>query len=231
MNVTEIIAENLYGNSNSIGSRFRARRIAPLIDMISRVNLEKGTVDLLDVGGKPGYWRIIDQNFLRAKNVKITILNLPSGEPLDADDEIFRHVEGNACDLHEYAENSFDIVHSNSVLEHVGNWTNMKLFSKEVRRISKYMFIQTPHYWFPIEPHYMFPFFHWIPRPIQIGLIMKFALGNRGRASGLDDAVDKIEDAPILVDQRMMKILFPDCAIVKERVLLLTKSLIATKSH
>lgn len=230
MNITEKFADGLYENPRSIGSRLRARRIAPLVEMIKRVRVRQKGVKVLDIGGKPGYWRIVDRGLLRESGVTITILNLPDGRPLDADDEIFKHVEGNGCDLREYADMSFDIVHSNSVLEHVGDWRNMKSFAREVRRVASRLFVQTPYFWFPLEPHYMCPFFHWIPRPLQVSLIRKFTLGNRGKADGLDDALEKIEEAPRLVDQRTMRLLFPDCQIFKERFLLFTKSLIAVRN-
>lgn len=228
MNATARLARSLYSTPNSIGSRFRARRIAPLIQMMEHAYGENGWVNLLDVGGKKGYWKIVPPEVLKRNKVRITILNLPC-EISGDDDELFKHVKGDACELAEYDDHSFHIIHSNSVLEHVGDWTRMRQFAGEVRRLAPWLFIQTPYFWFPMEPHYMTPIFHWLPRPIQVSLIMRSTLGNRGKASDLADALSKVEDAPQLVDQRTFKLLFPDCRLVKERFLLLTKSLVALR--
>jgi hypothetical protein len=61
--------------------------------------------------------------------------------------------------------NSFDIVHSNATIEHVGSYKNQKLFIKECNRISKkYVFIQTPNRFYPIDFHTILPFIHWLPK-------------------------------------------------------------------
>jgi len=65
-------------------------------------------------------------------------------------------------------ENSFDIVHSNATLEHVGNYNNQILFVRELIRISKkYVFLQTPNRYYPIDFHTILPFIHWLPKKIH----------------------------------------------------------------
>ena len=62
-------------------------------------------------------------------------------------------------------DNSFDIVHSNATLEHVGNHNNQILYVKELIRISKeYVFLQTPNRYYPIDFHTILPFIHWLPK-------------------------------------------------------------------
>jgi hypothetical protein len=64
--------------------------------------------------------------------------------------------------------NSFDIVHSNATIEHVGSYKNQLLFIKECIRISKkYVFIQTPNRFYPIDFHTILPFIHWLPKNIH----------------------------------------------------------------
>jgi hypothetical protein len=64
--------------------------------------------------------------------------------------------------------NSFDIVHSNATIEHVGSSKNQLLFIKECFRISKkYTFIQTPNRFYPLEFHTVIPFIHWLPKNIH----------------------------------------------------------------
>lgn len=206
----------------------RARRLAPLIQMIREVHARKGGVSILDVGGRETYWNAMPREFLDRHGVKITVLNLPS-DLAGADSDIFIHAEGDACDLNEYPENSFDIVHSNSVIEHVGNWDRIKAFARETSRLAPMLFVQTPHYWFPIEPHFIKPLHHWLPRPWRAWLWMRFTMGQRGRASNIDEAMGKVDDEPYLLSLAMFRFLYPDCQILRERFFFLTKSMVALR--
>jgi Methyltransferase domain len=219
-----------YANPNSLGSRLRAKRIEPLLELIRDAHARYDHVRLLDLGGRKTYWNILPPGFLRHQNVSITVLNVP-GEFQASDDDVFSHVAGDACDLHQYSDGHFHIAHSNSVIEHVGGWHNVKRFAAECRRVASGLFVQTPYFWFPVEPHYVFPLFNWFPRPVQERLVQKFALGYSGRkAPDLDTAIDWIDAAPRLLDLRAYQLLFPDCRIEQERFLLLTKSMIAIRA-
>jgi 2-polyprenyl-3-methyl-5-hydroxy-6-metoxy-1,4-benzoquinol methylase len=64
--------------------------------------------------------------------------------------------------------NTFDIVHSNATIEHVGSDKNQLLFIRECIRISKeYVFLQTPNRFYPIDFHTILPFIHWLPKNIH----------------------------------------------------------------
>lgn len=219
-----------YANPTSLGSRLRAKRIEPLLQLIKDAHERYNQVRLLDVGGRKAYWNIMPPGFLRDHSVNITVLNIP-GECQESDDDVFSHATGDACDLQRYSDGHFHIAHSNSVIEHVGGWQNVKRFAKESRRVASGLFIQTPYFWFPVEPHYVFPLFNWFPRPLQERLVQRFALGHSGRrAPDLDTAIEWIDVAPRLLDLRAYELLFPDCRIVKERFFLLPKSLIAIRA-
>jgi hypothetical protein len=224
-----IVRMTNYEDPKSLGSRFRARRTGPLMQLIKDAHAKYGKVNLLDVGGRKNYWNILPPGFLKNHQVTVTVLNLP-GELLATDDEIFRHVAGDACNLAEYPDKFFHIAHSNSVIEHVGGWNNVKRFASETRRVASGLFVQTPYFWFPIEPHYVMPLFHWVPRPIQETLVQKLALGHSAKkAPDLDSAISRIDGTPRLLDLRAYRLLFPDCTIVKERFCLMTKSLVAVR--
>lgn len=218
-----------YDNPNSFGSRMRARRMGPLMDLIAKVYRKKGRVAILDVGGKTQYWNSIPGDFLKKHNVIITILNLPC-DLVPEESEIFRYVAGDACDMPEYADDSFDIAHSNSVIEHVGNWGRITAFANETRRVAPNLFMQTPYFWFPVEPHFIKLFHHWLPRPWRARMWMWFKMGQRGQASDIDQAMIRLDDEPYLLDLTMYRFLFPDCTIIKERLLFLTKSMVAYRS-
>lgn len=215
-----------YDNPRSLGSRMRARRMEPLKALVRRVHAAKGSVAILDVGGREAYWKGLERDFLEEHRVHVTLLNL-AGDLGRGEDPMFTHAEGDACDLRRYPDHAFDIVHSNSVIEHVGNWHKVDAFAREARRLAPNLFVQTPYYWFPVEPHFIKPLHHWLPKPLRVSMWLRFPMGRRGRARDLGDAMRKLDDEPYLLDQRMFRFLFPDCRILKERFLGLTKSLIA----
>jgi Methyltransferase domain len=217
-----------YRNPRSVGSRLRARRLAHFTPLVDTVFREKGSVRILDIGGTPTYWRLVSPEYLATRRAEITLVNL-AGVLHGADLGGFRVVEGDACDLVMFTDGAFDLVHSNSVVEHVGDWPRMQAFAREVRRLAPRYFVQTPNFWFPIEPHFLFPFFHWLPEPVRVRLILRTRLGHHGRAETFADAVSAIQSARLL-DRRMMATLFPDATIVTERVAMLPKSLMAIRS-
>lgn len=60
-----------------------------------------------------------------------------------------------------FADQEFDWVFSNAVIEHVGNPDDQLLFLNEMLRVSKNVFFTTPNKWFPIESHTNVFFRHW----------------------------------------------------------------------
>ncbi len=230
--LTRIVAN--YSDSNSIGSKFRSKRIAPLIKMIEKAYEVHGKVDIIDIGGRKTYWNILPIDILSRYKVMITIVNLPDASEQDddqyEDEKHFCFRFGDGCDLSFFLDNHFEIVHANSVIEHVGDWFNVVKFAKEVSRLAPNYFIQTPYFWFPVEPHFMTLFFHWLPRPTRIWLLLNFDLGNHPRSLTVHEAAGKLENYRLL-DRQMFKVLFPDAQIISEIFLGLTKSLIAVRSQ
>lgn len=219
-----------YNNPDSFGSRMRARRMAPLVGLILKSHAERGRVRILDVGGREQYWKVLDKEFLLDRGVTITILNLPE-DLAGEENDLFKYAVGDACNLPQYEDNAFDIVHSNSVIEHVGGWEKIKEFARETNRLAPRLFIQTPYYWFPVEPHFIKPLHHWLPKPIRARIWMRFTMGQRGKAANIDEAMHKIDDEPFLLDMKMFRFLYPDCAIISERFLLMRKSMIAFRDR
>ncbi len=72
-------------------------------------------------------------------------------------------------------DNCFDIVHSNAVIEHVGDFEQQKKFLQECIRISKKsIFITTPYRYFPIEMHTKLPLLHFLPKNIFRNILKLF---------------------------------------------------------
>ena len=66
------------------------------------------------------------------------------------------------------SKNSFDIVYSSAVIEHVGSFTSQLNFIKECIRLSKNkVFISTPNRYFPLDFHTKLPIIHMLPKNIH----------------------------------------------------------------
>lgn len=231
MSMTRTLAKWLssYDNQESPGTKLRAKRIIPFLKMIESIHKKNGFVDIIDIGGTMSYWNIVSSQYLIDHNVRITVVNLPGSE-MPEDHGMFRFVEADACNLTRFEDKSFDIAHSNSVIEHVGDWTRMSMFAEKFKRVSKCCFCQTPNYWFPIEPHCMMPCFHWLPKPTRLWLVSHFQLGHWRKATSVDDSVRIVESARLL-NKQMLKALFLDATIVTERLCFLPKSFVAIRDE
>lgn len=86
-------------------------------------------------------------------------------------EEGIKFVQGNALNM-PFDSNTFDLVFSSAVIEHVGNRNNQKQFLQECIRISRnYVFITTPNRFYPIELHTALPFLHWLPSNIYRAIL------------------------------------------------------------
>lgn len=63
-----------------------------------------------------------------------------------------------------FDDDAFDVVWSNAVLEHVGDFAAQVRFLAELDRIGRRHFVTTPNRWFPVEVHTKFPLVHWLPQ-------------------------------------------------------------------
>jgi 2-polyprenyl-3-methyl-5-hydroxy-6-metoxy-1,4-benzoquinol methylase len=204
------------------GNRFRRKRFGQFLAVADRIGVRDRPVRIIDIGGSVSYWQALAPLW-QDRAFDITVVNLDVA-PQESGN--IRLLPGDACAL-DYADNSFDIVHSNSVLEHVGHWPRMRDMAAEVRRLAPHYYVQTPNYWFPIEPHYRSAFMHWMPESVRAAMLVRARRGFRS-ASNYDDAMESVQSIN-LVSGRQMSALFPDGAILKERLGPLTKSLIAVR--
>jgi hypothetical protein len=187
------------------------------------------TTRLLDIGGAPNTW--LDESGTDESvdwaPFAVTMVNLRYPDPAARRDWRFTPVEGDATAL-PFADASFDIAFSNSVIEHMTTWERQQAFAAEARRVAGRLWIQTPARSFPLEPHLLAPFFQYWPRGLQRRLARNFTLW--GLMVRPDDArVEEMLCDIRLLTLREMKELFPDCTILKERMLGLTKSYIAVR--
>jgi len=184
------------------------------------------TTRVLDVGGYPGTWTVFPP---RAQS--ITCLNV---HPIDW--ETSRSPQhkisvalGDARDMSNINDKEYSIVFSNSVIEHVGDWNDQQEFAREVRRVGKSLWVQTPARECPLEPHYLVPFMHWLPRQLQKRLIRWcsiYGLIQRPSPAEVEEMVESIR----LLTKGEMQALFPDCEVLVEKLFfLIPKSYIAVR--
>ena len=160
-------------------------------------------------------------NFTGHDNVYITLLNLELAPVSNAN---FSSIVGDARDLKGFEDNHFDIVFSNSVIEHLFTLQNQQKMASEVRRVGKNYFIQTPNYYFPIEPHWLFPFFQFFPFGVRVWLTQKFNLGHYPKSVSKEDAMLRVKEVQLLTENKM-RFLFPEGNVYRERFFGLTKSI------
>jgi hypothetical protein len=119
---------------------------------------------VLDVGGYPGTWTTRPQIPKRIDCLNVHAVNWDAaGYP----NHRIATTVGDGCAL-ACGNGSYDIVFSNSVIEHVGDWEKQKAFAGEARRVGRKLWIQTPAFECPIEPHVLAPFVHWLSVPIAL---------------------------------------------------------------
>jgi hypothetical protein len=211
-----------------VAPTFRERRLRSLLlPVLQTLAMRSHPVRILDVGGSTKYWRPILSE-LQYLKCEIVLLNFSENKAeLDANSAgIFSFVSGDARNI-QFADGSFDLVHSNSVIEHVGSWRDMEMMAKEMRRLAPAYFVQVPYFWFPFETHYQVPFIHWLPQQLQMRLFMRFGLGGTPRKT-VSGAMTKAQYTNLL-DGLQFRELFPDAIISRERFFGMTKSLVAIR--
>ena len=218
-------------NPNSLRSKIRKKRVKHLVDFISEIIELKNlnTVKICDLGGTYRYWLVFPFSDFKGVNFEITLVNLE--EAIQSEDENYQKLLnhsnlkfiseiGNGCDMSHKQDNFYHITHTNSVIEHVGNWQNIKKMVKESKRISSHYFVQTPNYWFPVEPHYVLPLVHFFPRPFHTKLLMIL------KKRSFDKATSNFEENRML-SYKEFKYLFYESDLITEHFLFLAKSFIA----
>jgi hypothetical protein len=202
--------------SDSLIANIRRQRLNLLLGFLIS---QKSPIRLLDIGGTESFWKVAGFPF-KNLDLKITLLNLTAQEVSLPG---IVSVIGDACHMPQYKEGNFDLVFSNSVIEHVGTFADQESMAKEIQRICKRYFIQTPNRHFPIEPHFAFPFFQYLPVSLRVWLIMHFSLGWFKRIHDKTHA-RQIVNGIRLLNRQELKFLFPNAEIFEERFWGLTNS-------
>jgi hypothetical protein len=201
----------------SLAERMRRRRWAILLRYLP--NLED--LRIVDLGGTAHWW---DNAPIVPRHV--TVVNLYEA---DRGPPIVRRVEGDALQADQLLiGEEFDLVFSNSLIEHLGGHAARRRFADVVFRLADSYVIQTPYRYFPVEPHWMFPAFQFLPIAARSWLAPRWPLGHT-RGWSAEAATSEVMSAELL-SLAEMRTYFPDAEIVWERIAGLPKSMIAIKT-
>lgn len=201
-------------NKDSLGNKFREKRF---LFFFNKINKMEKPVSILDIGGKINFWE--NRRLAGDNNYEITIVNLSKEKSSYSN---IKTLIGDATDLSQFEKKSFDIVHSNSVIEHLYNFDNQLKMALEIVRLGKKHIIQTPNKYFFIEPHYLLPFFQFFSKKLQYYILTKTKLS---RLKKWDEKFAKqyIEEIRLL-NLKEIKILFPKSKIYYEKFMGMNKS-------
>jgi hypothetical protein len=175
------------------------------------------------MGGTETYWNIA-AGHIDDPRIQVALVNLekqPTTKPN------FISVVSNACDMHEFADMSYDLVHSSAVVENVGTWKDMERFAKNVRRLAPAYLVKSPYYWVPFEPIRALTL-HWFPEQAQCRGIMSRDMDNITQAESVGSAAVSIQGCRLL-DWGQYAELFPDSTVRPERVMGIIKSIMAVR--
>ena len=201
-------------NKNSLGNKFRKKRFSFFLKKFDSLNKP---ITLLDIGGKINFWE--NRGLAGNNDYIITIINI---EKEKSNYSNINCLIGDATNLNQFNNKSFDIVHSNSVIEHLYNFENQKKMASEIMRVGKKHIVQTPNKYFFLEPHYLLPFFDIIPKKLKYFILTKTKL-SRLKKWDKKFASQYIEEIRLL-SLKEMKELFPNSKIYFEKFLGMNKS-------
>jgi hypothetical protein len=205
---------------NSLSNTLRTKRFHLFESLVASL---PPPVRLLDVGGTNQFWE--QRGWSARGDIEIVTLNLTAEEQLHKN---IKPVAGDATDLGEFGEGSFDIVFSNSVIEHLFTLANQRKMASEIGRVGKAFWVQTPNFWFPMEPHFHIPGWQWMPFSMRVAMIRRWKCGWRGPCADPERAKELVKEVR-LMEGSELRDAFPGATVVPERFCGLVKSWIVIR--
>lgn len=200
-------------------SWFRRKRMESFL----RIMQPRHAARILDVGGLPnlngvpGFWHQGGAEF------SVTLLNLPGAFDAFSKEELapFGIVEANVWDCPTMPY-EYDIVFSNSVIEHIGSQRRQVAFANFVHSAGRSYWIQTPSPLFPFEAHCNIPFWWLHSNKSRANRIRKW------KGSGKNFLAKQMSTTRPISKDRLQS-LFPNCSVLTEHFLGVPKSYVAIR--
>ena len=202
-------------NPTSLSNKLRAKRFRQFEMLTASM---PRPLRILDVGGTNDFWE--KRSWAGRSDVQIFSLNMV---PEKQRYENIQPLTGDATDLAQFSNGSFDIAFSNSVIEHLFTFESQRRMAAEIQRVGKAFWVQTPNFWFPMEPHFQVPGWQWMPLDLRIAIIRRQRCGWRGPCPDLDAARRLVAEVRLLT-RKALKNIFPGATLIPERFCGLVKS-------
>jgi hypothetical protein len=209
----------------SFSNSRRARRFEAFAEIVEPLHSRVGRpVRILDIGGTNSFWE--HRGWAGRDDVHVVLVNLDAEECKHANID---PRAGDATDLSEFPNGSFDVVFSNSVIEHLVTFDRQVAMAAEVRRLAHVYWVQTPNFWFPVEPHFLTPAWHWLPVSTRVALLKRRRWGWRGPCPHEEDARAAVREIRLMRRGELRR-LFPGAELRPEKIGPLVKSFVAVQS-
>ncbi len=195
--------------------RFRPKRIRALKAELPI--LDNPNAKILDLGGVAQWWAEV-----KPASRLVTIVNLDASHEKSCLQAGYRFMVADGRSL-PFVDREFDLVHSNSVIEHVGSLEDQRRFAAEMMRCGRAVYMQTPNQWFFVEPHMITVFIHWLPFRVQRRLVRWLSVWGLVKRPSQAEVDAFLGDIRLLGRSEVIS-MFPGCELKEERFLGLTKS-------
>ena len=206
-------------NPDSYISRRRRERMKWFLPLMEA---SAEPVRILDIGGTASFWKHNVPELPR--KCQLTLLNMDLEDVGGLPDAVA--LKGDARNLSMFGDRAFDICFSNSVIEHVGTLFDQLAMAREIRRVGRSYFVETPNRYFPLEPHFLFPGWPFLPLWMRAFLLNHFKVGWWPRREDPFLARAEVEQIRLLTLGEM-RYLFPEAEVHCEKMGPLTKALVA----
>ena len=212
------------GKNGSFSNERRTRRFEAFAAIVDQMLAEgKGPVRILDIGGTNSFWE--NRGWAGREDVEVVLVNL------EAEERVHSNLDpraGDATNLSEFPDDSFDIVFSNSVIEHLFTRDNQAAMAREVRRLAPVYWVQTPNFWFPVEPHFLTPAWHWLPINARVAMLQRRRFGWRGPCPDPKAAEAAVREIRLMRGRELERI-FPEAELRREKIGPFVKSFVAVR--
>lgn len=199
----------------SLGARRRQRRARWLHERFPHL----ADMSVIDLGGRLSTWSNAE---VRPARVHVVTLEQPPEQTPDWAEVDY----GDACALPSHIANRrYDLVFSNSVIEHVGGHERRLRFAEAIHQLAPSYWVQTPYRYFPVEPHWLAPGMQFLPVKTRIFVARKWPLAavpGKSKAAATQQVL-----WTELLDKTQLRHYFPDATILMERAWGIPKSMIA----